>query len=1180
MKKDLLKNWNFKNQSLGFLSKRLIWKEVSDSPVETGPESKEKEKSPTEKLDAKTEFLRHLKLNEGKTIELKKPNILVLRALVKAEVAKLAADDEMKKGLDQELMDGLLENFGAKGKEEILNKWMREKKVIGFKIEDGQWKFYTKDAKGKELEVGHQYALDSVGNGKDLYEANLSKEVKERREGEFKEKEAAKAADAKLLAEDPANINSAPRLVGELTQADYFQKMVESTGIKGKELAVQLKQKFLAQLDAAVAGGKIPPDLMRNSEGLPIYSADMDEAAKLKGAAELLPKMGVTEMMIKEGQLIYKKGESEVRELFTGVAGIYVSEKAEKAGVEKKAEQEKTEQQGKEIEKTKTIEKSGIEPALEKAILDKIKEPLNYRYVEAIKALYEYKGGEIKFDLPATGDKPLKCTFKENPAKKGDYILIYSKSGRFDLRGGKTKEETLLWMIKHINNGGFAQEVQGNNLRSAAKFKVEKFDNIDSGPEMVDSDDIADLREAGYGISPVTQKMELDWESRGTDPMVYMTAGQHGKIDVIVKKSDIGGEGKDFYRFTADGFQDMARRLGSLRQWREPTENDQDRAKFNAWEKVRRHFETDQFARDLNKVGGLEGMKFPAQTVLEVRYSWLTKQKPNEAFVIQAQELGQGFQYAVRMKSGNNVIFQAATVEELIKKLSEEKIAISSVGGEMIKNQEVEKWLKTAEGGPYSLSEGVKVYGMRGNTLELAWGDGKIPYQFDMPGEMAKAKEMGLVYANKEKAVKPYEGAKLEEQTFSGGLKVEGKTGPDLSEAMKKEVDLTAKKIVDPTKRQQFVDFMNNVSDKNSDDKWIKHVIIKSLSVMAGELIKISELPPVDNLKANDDAITKYIRIINSNKEKKDVPPTLMAKLDKPVQEALSKLPRSKKLVENLLMAVERGDLGNDAKAKKKLTEDYQKFLNAELISIISQTEQVEPKLKDQKMLEEISKLKDVGMYMKEWHASYLAFNKKEEQSKKAYESKDKVEVGKSHRGKLADLIKEDLGAADDLRYMAVQLLSGLPVPEKTSALKYEPEISNVVDNNLKNHSSLYLNIAVGGRDYTLGLIRKMDGKVTHTLADGKNNPAKFGSGGGRAIEFGAESKPVTIEEMDKTKGDMVLVMVSRLEAIKKNSGLLPNGAKNGLERAFSLDSSRFICSCLNYVWKILYLYINCLCEL
>lgn len=1130
MKKHLLNPGSenlFNKKRLKFVE-RLVWRgeNPEGGDMEKPKESKETDKSPTEILDQKTEFLSKLKLNEGKLIELKYPTILALRAAIKAEVAKLKEDDAMKKGLEQDLMDGILENFGGKGYEQDLNKFLREGKVNNIKIEGGRCKFFYKTAQGTVEPVTGKFKLDTVSTAEP--EANLSKGVQEKHEAEIAQDKANKDADAKLL-EDVSKINSEPQAVAGLAEAGYFEKMVESAGFKGKELAGKIKTDFLAYWDKAVNEGKVPPDLMKD-EGKLVYEASMSEAEKLNGASKLLAKLGVSEMMIKEGQLIYKKGGSEVSELFAGDAGIYVSEKAQKAGVERKAEKEKTEQQNKEIGKNKNVEKPGKYPELEKAILEKIKEPLNYRYVEAIKALYDYKGGEIGFKLPATDDTVLDCTFKENPNKKGDFVLMYG-GGRFDVWNGTASQEaTILWLIKYINNGGLARELQGNNLRSEAKFKRNGFDNIDSGPEMVDSDDIEELKEAGYGISPATQKMELDWESRGTDPMVYMTAGQHGKIDVIVKKTDIGGDGVDFYRFTAGNFQDMGRRLGALRQWREADED--GRKTLDPLEKTRRHFESDKFTNILAGVGDLERIKFPAQGTLEVRYSWLTKQKAGEAFIIEAQPLGNGFQYAVKMKSGNNYIFQAATAEELQAKLTDEKFYLSTVGGEQMRDLQVNEILKTAPGGPYKLTEGVKVYGMRENKLELGFGEGKVPTQFEMPAGIAKAKEMGMVYVEGEKEVKPYQGAKLEEQTFSGGLKVEGKTGPDLSETLKKEVNLTAKKIDDPTKRQQFVDVMNNTANKQMDDKYVKHIVIKSLSVMAGELIKLSELPPGDNLKANDEAITKYVRIINSNKEKKDVAPTLMAKLDQPVQEALSKLPRSKKLVENLLMSVERADLRNDLNAKKKITEDYRRFLNAELITIISQTEQVEPKLKDQKMLEEISKLKDVGLYLKEWHDSYLAFNKKEEQAKKAYESQDRVEVGKSHRGKLADLIKEDLGAGDDLRYMAMQLLSGLPVPEKTSALKYEPEISNIVDNNLKNHSSLYLNIDVDGRDYTLGLIRTNDGKITYTMAEGKNHPAKFGAGGMKAVELGPNSQPKKAES-DLAKGDSIKVMVNRLRAIK-----------------------------------------------
>jgi hypothetical protein len=1014
-----------------------------------------------------------------------------------------------------------------------VNKFLRDKKVNSFKIEDGRWKFYYKNAKGEELPVTDQYKLDSVGT--DELEANLSKGVKEKHEAEIAQAKANKEADKKRL-EDVSNINSEPQAVARLTEAGYFEKMVDDAGFKGKELAGELKQKFLAQFDAAVAGGKIPPDLMRNGQGLPVYSAEMNEADKLKGASELLAKMGINEMLLKEGQLIYRKAGTEVKELFAGAEGIFVSEKARQSGVEKKAKEEKEVQKGDEIKKGLGVEKPGTEPALEKAILEKIKEPLNYRYVEGIKALYEYKGGEIRFKLPATDDKALNCTFKENPNKKGDYILVYAKAGRFDLQSrGASREATILWMIKYINNGGFARELQGNNLRTKPKFERNGFDNIDSGPEMVDPDDIEDLKEDGYGISPETQKMELDWESRGTDPMVYMTPGLHGKIDVIVKKSDIGGEGKDYYRFTADGFQDMTRRLGALRQWREPTENDKQRADLNALEKTNRHLESAEFNKMLAGVGEVEGVKFPAQSTLEVRYSWLTKQKPGEAFVIVARPLGQGFQYAVKMKSGTNYIFQAATETELQAKLKDEKLYLSTVGGEQKRNQEVETVLKDTPGGPYHLTEGVKVYGLRGNKLELAWGDGKVPTQFEMPGEMAKAKEMGMVYVEGEKEVKPYQGAKLEEQTFSSGLKVEGKIGPDLPEYAKKEIDVTAKKIVDPNKRQQFVDLMNNALNKTVPETSVKRKIMINLTVMAGELLKKSEIPLPTDTKQMDEAITKYVRIINSNKEKRETQVSLIGKLDKSVQDSLEKLPRSKKLVENLLMFVERIDFSSSQNAELlegKIAADYQKFLNAELLEIFKNP-QKEVKSEDLRVITEISKLKDAYAYTMEWIAARDAFDAKEAQAKKTYETQDRIDVSKAHRGKLKDLIaKEDVGSADDLRYKAMQLLTGLTAPEKTSALKYDPELSNLVENNLNNYNSVYLNIEVEGRDYTLGLIRTNDGKITYTMAEGKNHPAKFGAGGMKAVELGPNSQPKKAE-LDLAKGDSIKVMVNRLRSIK-----------------------------------------------
>jgi hypothetical protein len=1134
-----MKNHLFKFED-GKLTKRLVWKETgADAPIvegSEGKESKEKEKTPGEILDAKTEFLRHLKLNEGKSIDLKIPNAMALRAALKIEVAKLQADEAMKKNLEQELMDGLMENVGAKGNETALNKFLQDRKVKTFKIEDGQWKFYTKDAKGKELPVSMQYTLDSVGT-QDV-EANVSQGVKEKREAEEKVKKEAKAADTKLL-EEGEKINSVPQSVGELVQADFFEKMALSAGFKGKELAQQLKQKFIGYMDAAVSGGKVAPDLMKNSEGLPIYSVDMNEADKLKGASELLAKMGVSEMSLKEGALVYKKAGNEVSELFSGAPAVYVSEKAQQKGVEKKEKSEQKEKQAEEIKKNQGVEKPGREPALEKAILDKIKEPLNYRYVEAIKALFYYKGGEVRFSLPAADDSPMNCVFKENPKKKGDYILTHGSKGRMDLRGnGANLEKTLLFLIKKINSGALAQESQGNNLRSESKFVREGFDNIDSGPEGVDQDDIEELAEAGHAINANTQKMELDWEARGTDPMVYMTAGRHGKIEVIVQKDDIGGKGVDFYKFTADNFQDMARRLGSLRKWREPTENDQERGQWNMLEKTRRHLESEQFTNVLAGLGQLEGVKFPLQQTLEVRYGWLTKQKANEAFIITAQPLADGFKYAVKMKSGGNVMFEAATLEDLKKNLIEEKAVLSTVGGEQERNKGVSDLLETTQGGPYKLSEGVKVYGYRGNKLELAWGENKVPYQFEMPGEMAKAKEMGLVYVEGEQKVKPYEGAKLSEQTFSGGLRVEGKTGPEISEVAKKEIDATAKKIVDPAKRQQFVDFMNGSFNKDIADKKVKIAIALNLAMMAGEMPKKSEVPSTEKPKELDDYITKQLRLINSNKEKKGIGSDLLTRLDRSVQDSLSKLPRSQKMVSNLLTTIERIKLTNSnnrpIEAVNKFADDYKNFLNSELKTILTENDGKDAKLKDQKVIEAIYKLKDIAAFAKEWSANYDQFAKKEEQAKKSYESQDRVEAGKPHRGKLKELIaKEDVGTADDLRYKAVQLLSGESVAKKTSALKYDPELSNVLDNNLNNFNSVYLNITVGGRDYTLGLIRKNNGVVSYTLADGKNNPAKFGAGLGRAIEFDANSKPAKTDELNKVKGDPVLLMVNRLEAVK-----------------------------------------------
>src|SRR5690606_39237024 len=101
-----------------------------------------------------------------------------------------------------------------------------------------------------------------------------------------------------------------------------------------------------------------------------------------------------------------------------------------------------------------------------------------------------YKGGVIRFKLPATDDKPLDCTFKENPNKKGDYLMLFGKSGRTDFRGGGSgREAALTYIIKRINSGGIAKDIQSNNLASKAKFERNGFSNIDSGPEMVDPDD-------------------------------------------------------------------------------------------------------------------------------------------------------------------------------------------------------------------------------------------------------------------------------------------------------------------------------------------------------------------------------------------------------------------------------------------------------------------------------------------------------------------------------------------------------------------------------------------------------------------------------------------------------------------------------------------------------------------
>lgn len=578
-----------------FLEKRLLWmgppeggpstEHVPQQEAQNAQEKKEeiqyKEKLDAVKIDEIADRVLKLKTAPQPIVKLGEQGPATAPKFKQAlNLALKPFEAELQvKNLDQFLLNGLLENLGKADQKisimswsenQDLNKFLRDKKIVSFSIEEGYWKFFDKAGKA----VTADYALDE---STDVEQVVLGKEVQEAKDRDKAAKEK-QAADDKAEAErvKPENLEKVSSVPGKAVALSVHLKLEDFA----KELEKTVTPEASADAPAAkpaIKAEEIKAALSGYLESYGQGDAEKNFAAFLK---QVLWK-GFMQSRLDRGRIVFsleiREHNRTVEKLSANPTGMEVggqkivlyahpelrrvrAEEAQKKAAEKveAGKPLQTPYDTAEQEAIKII--TGKEKPEERDVNNA---NIDARYLPAIKGILEYplNGKPVDVKIPFNDFAPLKC--KYYAAADGSYVLSWDNGKGFSrymptVKGEAGLKEAQRYFVANLNNGWIFKEVQQANVRDKANFEFWG-QRVDDGPKDVE----------GGGVY-----YELDW--KGGDPDVKVYTERHGVLRVVIDRDNVGPDGVDHYEFRAAGFQDMMRTLKRLQRWAESEGTERD----------------------------------------------------------------------------------------------------------------------------------------------------------------------------------------------------------------------------------------------------------------------------------------------------------------------------------------------------------------------------------------------------------------------------------------------------------------------------------------------------------------------------------------------------------------------------------------------------------------------------
>jgi hypothetical protein len=769
------------------------------------PEKKEqlevKEKMEAAELDKVVDRIKNLSLtNKNISIDAK-GNVDALK--FRTALNKIVADEKLEtlvgvKNLANFLHYGLMERVTGKSPDKIggsmggneLTKWLKENKIAGFTIQDGNWEFFDKGGKP----ISAPYKLDTpVADGKKTGlkteqkdKIGVSKGVdlakkKAQEESAKKSQEATSEAERLKIENLEKAKSDKPVALKDLKSIDDLANKLESSVTKDGKAAIKKSEIQSALSEYIKAAGIKGENDQKKFEN---FLANLQKnylAAGIEGG-----KIGF--YRLRDGK--FDSNPSGLNLIVDGKpvpTEIYVNEAVKKSQEAKAKDSEKKVKMDGELKPTKY---DATELAVQKLLLGKEKPAegekmpeVNARYLNAYEAIMKFeKGTPVEFKL-TLNDSPIDCSFYK--ALDGRYILTYGKGEtQYAYFTPEKSSKSLLedaksFFVKFLNSGEMFQAIQSNNIKNKNNFEnlngekgepsKEVNQRVDDGPKILANNKV---------------KYEFDW-NKGWDPDVTIEALPHGELKVLIEKSGIGLNGENFYEFRASGFRDMMRHLKSIQKEVEnPGSFDQkDLAMMNFFRSGRDSLQsyTKSGGADSYDAGKILNVRSVHSTVeakssqgVFVEFDWLSKLDPPKILQI-AVENGV-YDYIIRPGDFHLPVKQSPEsggFAQAMKALSEyKKQETEKGGGELAKqkaNQLIEKYNKSLakdKSDAYNeveLRSNVVIKAVLGDTVYLSMVEGLAPTGFDFATRDKSRKVLGIDRAVSEGYLiigKPFEAAK------------------------------------------------------------------------------------------------------------------------------------------------------------------------------------------------------------------------------------------------------------------------------------------------------------------------------------------------------------------------------------------------------------------------------------
>jgi len=610
--------------------------------------------------------------------------------------------------------------------------WLQQKNVASFKIVEGKWQFMDKD----KQPIAFSTDLDSSESAMDAARsAWTDKNFGQHHENVtvYEKAQADKAEQTRLQPENLEKATSSMVPLAEITNLDGLTTALEK-----------------AQNPVTIKAAEIRTALLNYLKDEPVTEKDagkVDEA-KFQVLMAALKQGNYEQVGIENGKLVFTKkdgAEKTSSPIVRFREGKPLEAFAHEALIARQAAKNAEEQKAREPKPTRLDQ---TEKDVAKLLDLKDLGAVDKRYLPAMEQMLKYVNGgpTAKMSIPFN-DAPLECEFFL--AVNGAYILKYGPQA-YDQFTPKAKgpdglKEAQLHFASKLQNGVELAEIQDININNKGYFEAWGM-VVDAGPKKVADNAV---------------KYEFDWHTGlGHDPDVTIKALAHGELAVTVDQRDVATDGKGGpYEFQAGGFQDMIRKLESLRKYAESPSDKRDQ--MRAEENDRRFFDQDRAVLQtlagseagkllqVNSVGEAKKVGDSTKSGSEAVYGnasmrsgfyldfdWMQKLEPAQRVQIAAED---GGTYRVSMEPSGQLLGRVPgkdAQEAFVgagKLIAAQRERMTTNGGETMGNEKLMEAIKTS--GQAELAKDVQIRAIsgaadRGGLVYLALGPDTVGKPF------------------------------------------------------------------------------------------------------------------------------------------------------------------------------------------------------------------------------------------------------------------------------------------------------------------------------------------------------------------------------------------------------------------------------------------------------------------